>query len=132
MASAMGMLPCESSRLPAVYACCSSKGMIWSPLSCSWRSLFFAASWPIMAPASLMNSVRTMVGIFSCWLSSFVRNSFVFVAICGVDGNCRKMSRRVSAMLVIASFSGARQDLRGFVCVLLRRRVCRLLGGVVV
>ena len=44
MALAIGMFPCESSRLPAVNACCSLRGTIWSPLSFSWRILFFAAS----------------------------------------------------------------------------------------
>ena len=57
-----------------------------------------------------------------------MRKSLVFVPICWVDGNCKKISKRVSVTLVNANVAEVHQVLQGFVCVLLRRRVRRVLG----
>lgn len=80
--------------------------VIFIPCSLSSLRRFLAASSPILAPACLMNSANTMLGAMRPFRSSFSKKSLVFVFACGVGGNSKVKSRRVSAMLVNASFSG--------------------------
>ena len=108
-ASAIGTFACARRRLPAVSASFSSKGTVLNPFSFSTLSLVLAASSPILAPTYLINSVRTIEGANSCLAISFSTKFSTFAPRASVGGNSKVSSRRVSATLVNASFSGLHQ-----------------------
>jgi hypothetical protein len=91
----MGTFRFARRRLPAIKASFSLNGIIFNPFSFSTIILVFAASSPILAPAYLINSVKTIEGgATSCFWISFSIKLSTFATRASVGGNS-KVSKRV-------------------------------------